>query len=68
MPNELEKQGWVKRNTIAEPRLSEIVKEYESLGFEVHLEPIKFENLNKECRTCYQNQLDELKIVYTRKK
>ena len=68
MPNELEKQGWVKRNTIAEPRLSEIVKEYESLGFEVHLEPIKFENLNKECRTCYQNQLDELKTVYTRKK
>jgi len=68
MPNELEKQGWVKRTTIDEPRLSEIIEEYESLGFEVHLEPIKLEDLDKECRTCYQNQLDKLKTVYTRKK
>ena len=29
MPNELEKQGWVKRTTIDEPRLSEIIEEYE---------------------------------------
>ena len=68
MPNELEKQGWVKRTTIDEPRLSEIIEEYEFLGFEVHLEPIKLEDLDEECRTCYQNQLDKLKTVYTRKR
>jgi hypothetical protein len=67
MPIELEKLGWTKRTTIDEPRLSEIIEEYESLGFEVHLEQIKLEDLHKECRTCYENQLDKLKIVYTKK-
>ena len=38
MSEELKKQGWVKRTTIGEPRLSEIVTEYKALGFEVHLE------------------------------
>ncbi|MFC1486921.1 hypothetical protein ACFLRN_04445 [Thermoproteota archaeon] len=67
MSKELEKKGWIKRNTIDDPRLSEI-KEYESLGFEVHLEPMKLEDMDKECRICYKNQLDKLKTVYTRKK
>jgi len=68
MSKELEKKGWIKRNTIDDPRLSEIIEEYESLGFEVHLEPMKLEDLDKECRICYKNQLDKLKTVYTRKK
>ena len=68
MSKELEKKGWIKRNTIDDPRLSEIIEEYESLGFEVHLEPMKLEDLDKECRICYKNQFDKLKTVYTRKK
>ena len=68
MSKELEKKGWIKRNTIDDPRLSEIIEEYESLGFEVHLEPMKLEDLDKECRICYKNQLDKLETVYTRKK
>ena len=64
MSKELEKEGWIKRNTIDDPRLSEIIEEYESLGFE----PMKLEDLDKECRICYKNQLDKLKTVYTRKK
>ena len=67
MSKELEKKGWIKRNTIDDPRLSETIEEYESLGFEVHLEPMKLEDLDKECRICYKNQLDKLKTVYTRK-
>ena len=68
MSKELEKKGWIKHNTIDDPRLSEIIEEYESLGFEVHLEPMKLEDMDKECRICYKNQLDKLKTVYTRKK
>ena len=67
MVSELEKQGWIKRTTIDEPRLSEIILEYEALGFEVHLEPLKLEDL-EECRSCYEKQIDKIKTVYVRKK
>jgi hypothetical protein len=49
MTEELEKEGKIKRTTINEPRLSKIVSEYKSLGYEVHLEPVKIENLAAEC-------------------
>ena len=68
MSEELEKEGWIKRTTIDEPRLSEIVKEYESLGFDVHLKPVKVEDLDEECRRCYQNQIDKIRTVYVRKR
>jgi len=68
MSEGLEKEGWVKRTTIDEPRLSEIVEEYESLGFDVHLEPVKVEDLDEECRRCYQNQIDKIRTVYVRKR
>lgn len=68
MSEELKKQGWVKQTTIGEPRLSEIVDEYKSLGFEVHLEPVNLDELNEECRLCYENEVDKLKTVYVRKK
>ena len=68
MSEELEKEGWIKRTTIDEPRLSEIVEEYESLGFDVHLEPVKVEDLDEECRRCYQNQIDKIRTVYVRKR
>ena len=67
MSEDLEKEGWIKRTTIDEPRLSEIILEYESLGYEVHLEPVKLEDLEKECKRCYQSQIDKLKTVYVRK-
>ena len=68
MSEELEKEGWIKRTTIDEPRLSEIVEEYESLGFDVHLEPVKVEDLDEECRRCYQNQINKIRTVYVRKR
>ena len=34
---ELEEEGWKMRTTIGEPKISEIVAEYKSLGFEVRL-------------------------------
>lgn len=68
MPEELGKHGWVKRTTIREPRLSEIIDEYKALGFEVHLEPVNLEEMDDECRRCYGKDVDKFKTVYVRKK
>ena len=64
----LEKEGWTKQTTIGEPRLSEIVELYESLGYEVRLEPVKLDELDEECRKCYEGEIDKVKTVYVRKK
>jgi len=64
----LEKEGWIKQTTIGEPRLSEIVELYKSLGYEVHLEPVKLDELDEECRKCYEIEGDKVKTVYVRKK
>ena len=68
MPEELKKEGWIKRTTIREPRLSKIVNDYKSLGFEVHLEPVNLDELDEECRRCYGNDVDKFKTVYVRKR
>ena len=68
MSEELKKQGWVKRTIIGEPRLSEIVEEYKALGFEVHLEPVNLEEMDEECRRCYEKEVDKFKTVYVRKR
>ena len=68
MSEELKKKGWIKRTTIDEPRLSEIVDEYENLEFNVRLESVNLEELNEECRSCYQCNADKFKTVYIRKR
>jgi hypothetical protein len=65
---ELKKQGWIKRTTIGEPRLSEIVEEYKALGFDVHLEPVNLDEMDEECRRCYEKDADKIKTVYVRKR
>jgi hypothetical protein len=34
----LESEGWIRQSTIGEPRLSEMVRTYERLGYEVRIE------------------------------
>jgi len=65
---ELEKGGWIRQTTIGEPRLSEIVGLHKSLGYEVRLEPVKLDELDEECRKCYELEEDKVKTVYVRKK
>jgi len=65
---ELAKNGWMKQNTIGEPRLGECVELYESLGYEVHLEPVHPNEMTEECRKCYEKELETVKTIYTRKK
>jgi hypothetical protein len=49
---ELLAAGWVKQTTIGEPRLSEIVENYRSLGYEVHVVE-HVEQADGGCNTCF---------------
>jgi hypothetical protein len=49
MRTELEKEGWPRQFKADEPRLSEAVEMYNSLGFEVHLEPMVPDGNSEEC-------------------
>ena len=64
----LNDEGWIKRTTINEPKLSEMVEEYESLGFEVLLEPVNLDECADCGKICYGNDVDEFRTVYVRKR
>jgi hypothetical protein len=66
--DELRKQGWEKQFTYDEPRLSEAVELYKSLGYEVHLESPNETEVAGDCGVCYEGTLDKYKTIYTRKK
>jgi hypothetical protein len=58
-------RGWKKRGTYGEPRLSEMVRLYETIGFEVYLEP--FHPLDEPaCMDCVKAALEKYKVLYTR--
>jgi hypothetical protein len=63
---ELKKEGWEKRFTADEPRLSEMVEQYEGLGFEVIVEPV--DTSSEECMSCMAVMCDRYKTIYTRAK
>ena len=63
---ELTKKGWMKQNTIGEPRLSECVDLYKSLGYEVHLEPINPNEMSEDCRRCFEKD-KTVRTIFTRK-
>ena len=69
--DELIKEGWTRRFIANEPRLSEAVELYRSMGYEVHLEPLppvpvdsdSADEESGECRTCFQGFEDQYKII-----
>ena len=63
---ELKKEGWEKRFTIDEPRLSEMVEQYKELGFEVLLEPV--DTASEECTSCITAFSERYRTIYTRRK
>ena len=51
-------EGWKRRMVASEPRLSEVKDMYESLGFEVRLEPVGPDDPywdEEECTACLEN-------------
>ena len=68
--DELAGQGWIRQNTINEPRLGELVAEYRSLGFEVRLEPIDTAHCNQDgCAACFEapGAAELFRTIYTRR-
>lgn len=67
---ELKAQGWARKFTADEPRLSEAVEEYRDLGFEVHLEPVDPDACQSEgqCTACFDNPeaARRFKVIFTR--
>ena len=63
--DDLKKEGWEKRFTIDEPRLSEMAEQYKELGFEVLLEPV--DPSSEECTVCINSSPDRYRTLYTRK-
>jgi len=49
---ELLAQGWTRQTTIGEPRLSELIAAYRSLGYEV--EVIEHRTEGDDCGTCFE--------------
>ena len=45
------RDGWQKKATYDDPRLSEMVKMYQEIGYQVHLEPFNTANENG-CAGC----------------
>ena len=68
---ELASLGWTRRFVACEPRLSESVDLYESLGHEVHLEALPDNpdpaDCEEQCRICFEEDKDRYRIIYTRK-
>ena len=60
-------EDWEKRSTNDEPRLSELVKMYEEIGFEVLLEPFKPDE-EPGCSECMKISPQLYQTIYTRKK
>ena len=65
---ELKEEGWVQQFLACEPRLSEAIELYESIGFEVHLQPVIPGEIDAECKVCYEIEPDRYKTIYTRSK
>jgi hypothetical protein len=68
---ELLRLGWERRFMSDEPRLSEMKEIYESIGFEVLLEPLpeKEELVNcaeSGCTACIDLDPDRYRTIYTR--
>jgi hypothetical protein len=61
------KEGWEKKATYDDPRLSEMVEMYREIGLDVHLVPYNAEH-EDGCTGCMQLFPDQFKTIYTRKK
>ncbi len=64
---ELTRQGWTRKATYDEPRLSEMADTYKDIGLEVHLEPLHADE-ESGCTGCMAIMPDPYKTIYTRKK
>ncbi len=63
--SELAAEGWQKKSTADEPRLSELVEAYRRIGFKVHLEPCDPAQ-QPGCNQCLQAAAGRYQTIYIR--
>jgi hypothetical protein len=63
---ELISEGWKRRFFTDGQRAKEMVKFYEEVGFEVHLEPVLATEFSDECEDCRLLALLNFVTIYTR--
>ena len=56
-------EGWTKRTTIGEPRLSEIAENYRQLGYEVRVVEHREPESDDGCNTCLAADAEMGKVV-----
>jgi hypothetical protein len=60
--------GWERRFIGDARQVKEAVELYSQLGFEVHTEPVKVEEMDDDCEGCQVVVLLQFQTIYTRKK
>lgn len=63
----LEELGWQRQFTTDPTRLEEMVDFYQSLGYEVWVEPACDELSQPECASCFEKFCDQYKTIFVRK-
>ncbi|MFX0025907.1 MAG: hypothetical protein ACFE8M_05785 [Candidatus Hermodarchaeota archaeon] len=59
-------KDWERGFTVEENRVAEYVELYESIGYEVRVEPAT-PNEQEECQTCLKADFDNLRTIYIKK-
>ena len=60
-------KDWERQFTVEEKRVSEYVELYESLGYEVRVEPATPNEMD-DCQVCFKADFGNLRTIYTKRK
>ena len=59
-------KGWERRGIYDDPRLTQILKMYDEIGFIVRVEPF-IPEMEAGCIECIKENPDKYKVLYTKK-
>lgn len=60
-------KDWERQFTVEQNRVSEYKELYESIGYEVRVEPAT-PNEREECQECFKADFDNLRTIYIKRK
>jgi hypothetical protein len=59
-------EGWERGFTVEENRVAEYVELYESIGYEVRVDPATPDD-TEECQVCFKADFDNLKTIFIKR-
>ncbi|MFX1304111.1 MAG: hypothetical protein ACFFC1_07400 [Promethearchaeota archaeon] len=66
LDNPLRGKDWEKGFTVEQDRVNEYVELYQSIGYEVRVEPATPDE-QEECQTCFKAEFDNLRTIYIKR-